>query len=95
MVTQFSVIFNRLFAAVRPNKEYASFLIVGGLTVDRWFKHIDIMVAVMLVLYTAVGVGAAYVQSIVALFIVFFIQGTVETWLQTGTCPSHISVLTK
>ena len=64
-----------------------SFLViwfVGGLTVDRWFHHVDILMAITLVLYTIVGVSSAYVQNIILLYVLFLLQGTIETWLQTG-----------
>lgn len=58
--------------------------VTGGLTVDRWYRQVNLMVAVVLIMYTAVGVGVGYVQNITLLYIVFFLQGSTETLLQTG-----------
>ena len=51
---------------------------------DRWFHHIDILVGVVLLAYTSVGVAAGYLQNVTGLFLIFFVQGSIETWLQTG-----------
>ncbi|XP_067934027.1 sodium-dependent glucose transporter 1-like isoform X2 [Watersipora subatra] len=58
--------------------------VIGGLTVDRWIRNIDLLCFFILLLYTAVSVSAAYVRSIQLLFVVFFLQGSIETWLQTA-----------
>ena len=59
-------------------------LLTGGLTVDRWFHQIDILVAIGLITYTAIGIGAAYIRSVLGLFLIFFVQGSNETMLILG-----------
>lgn len=59
-------------------------LSTGGLAVDRWFHHIDILVAFWLIIYTGISVATAYIKSIPLLYVAFLAQGSVETFLQTG-----------
>lgn len=52
--------------------------------VDRWYSYIDLMLAISALLMMVTGVIAAYVCSITWLFIILFLQGNIETFINTG-----------
>lgn len=62
------------------------------MTVDRYFEHIDIMVACAIIVYSAIGVGVGYIRDITALFVVFWSQGLLEQWLGTGGLFLRINI---
>ena len=58
--------------------------IIGGVTVDRWSRYLDLLIALNILLYIMAGVWSAYIKHIILLFIVFFLQGSFESWLSLG-----------
>ena len=51
---------------------------------DRWFGHIDLYMAVLTLAMTACGVVAAYLTSLVWMYVILLMQGIVETILHLG-----------
>lgn len=51
---------------------------------DRFFEHIDIMMASNVCLYSGVGLSIGYVTDIRVLFVMFLLQGALEQWFKTG-----------
>lgn len=51
---------------------------------DRWFEHIDLLMAIAFIIYTSIGVGIGYVVNIDVLFVMFLLQGALEQALRIG-----------
>lgn len=58
--------------------------IIGGVTVDRWSRYLDLLIATNILLYIMIGVWSAYIKRIALMFVVFFLQGSFESWLSLG-----------
>lgn len=56
----------------------------GGLIVDTWFHHIDIIAAAWTIIYTGISVSSAYAESTLTLYLLYLAQGAFETCLQIG-----------
>lgn len=52
--------------------------------VDRCFAYTDIMIAISCMLLTVSGVAVAYIKSIELLYVMMLIQGSVETFINSG-----------
>jgi len=66
--------------------------VLGGISIDRWIQHVNLQVSVYLLVYTAISLTTAYCTEIILLYILFAMQGTIETILQI--CGQRIAMTT-
>ena len=59
-------------------------IFTGALLIDRVFEYVDLLCAVIMVLFTICGVITGYLKSIELMFFMFLAQGTLETVLNMG-----------
>lgn len=64
-------------------------LFVGLWLIERLFRHLYGLAALILTLYVSVCVSSAYVTNITTLYIVYMLQGGLEGWIQTGQSTTY------